>query len=66
MKMGRHFATCGHEIDEFTDGLSVAVKGYNRKGERVVDYRVLCPKCLKEYGRDGQILETREAEDRWN
>ena len=56
-------ATCGHEIIE-NYGIT-AIKGYSKDGSHVIDFPVLCKKCLESYKKIGLILETEAEQNEW-
>lgn len=64
--MGKHIATCGHEIDiHQSEKGAIYVKEHDRQGRRAVSYRVVCPACLIWYRAEGLILDTTEDREKW-
>ena len=61
--MGKLIATCGHEVASLDDEYQIVRKDWDRYGNRVVSYDVVCLKCKQMY--EGDILETLEAEKEW-
>lgn len=62
---GKIIATCGHELKIMTLSNQIAIKEYDRMGNKVVSYIVVCDDCLVWYRMNNLILHNKEAEMRW-
>jgi hypothetical protein len=59
-------ATCGHELTEKEGlGITVAIKEFDKFGDKIVSYPTLCAKCLKKYKKRKLILNSQEEIENW-
>lgn len=56
--------TCGHELKTIK-GNFLALREYDREGNRTVAYICVCNKCKNEYKKGGYMLPNKKEEDKW-
>lgn len=57
--------SCGHEIDDFDHSFSVMTKYTDRRGEKALNYSMVCGPCEDRYRRFGDLFDTEQQAEEW-
>lgn len=66
--MSNSMGTCGHELPykwEHSGAAQVAMKDYDRTGNRTIAYRIVCRDCRCRYADAGELLTTERQRQTW-
>lgn len=57
--------SCGHEVQDMTDGFDVSPADYDELGEACVVYAWVCGSCRDLAHREGRLLYDQGEENKW-
>lgn len=64
-----HILSCGHELLEDQEGnelcTQLALKGYTRENGRCIEYKTVCPDCVENLHKCGEVLYDWTEELAW-
>jgi hypothetical protein len=55
--------TCGHRIDRTNKnslGFPIAIKDYDKEGNEVISFLIVCKDCLKWYQKENLIIKEKK------
>ena len=59
------YLSCGHQVEDMTDGHDISLADYDELGEACVVYAWVCGACRDLAHREGRLLYDQGEENKW-